>query len=232
MDEQQRPADQPDEREGTAAPRPAEGTGQPPPGWAAPGSPPPPSPGAAPTGPSGPQPGGTPPAGPPAAAPVGGAYGPTPPPTYQGRPLAEWPQRAVAFLIDSLYELLLSAPGIVTIVTAFIPVDGESNVNATLLTVGLLLLLAGQVVSCYQRGWLQGQRGQSWGQALIGLRLVRVRDGQPPGGGVGLLRHLIRLLLSAVTYVWAILTFLWPLWDARRQTLEDKMFDTVVVVQG
>jgi len=50
------------------------------------------------------------------------------------------------------------------------------------------------------------------------------------GGWIGLGRFLVRTLLGAITGgVYTILTYLWPLWDEKKQTLDDKIFGTLVV---
>jgi uncharacterized RDD family membrane protein YckC len=95
---------------------------------------------------------------------------------------------------------------------------------------GAALLLVGSLVTYWNVGWRQGATGQSIGKQVVGLRLVREADGRPLGGGLGLLRVLIRGGLGAVSGgVWSALTVLWPLWDPRRQTLEDKLLHTLVV---
>jgi RDD family len=57
----------------------------------------------------------------------------------------------------------------------------------------------------------------------------RYRD-QPPGGWTGVGRLFLRTLLGNVTGgIYTLLTYLWPLWDDKNQTLDDKMLSTLVV---
>ena len=71
-----------------------------------------------------------------------------------------------------------------------------------------------------------GRTGQSWGKQVLNLRLVRMADGQPMGGGMCFLRDLLHILDALLCY----LGFLWPIWDARRQCLfSDKIMNTVVL---
>jgi uncharacterized RDD family membrane protein YckC len=70
-----------------------------------------------------------------------------------------------------------------------------------------------------------GQTGQSTGKRVIGLRLIREADGSLIGGGAGIGRYFVHILDAIPCY----LGFLWPLWDARRQTFADKLMSTIVV---
>ena len=50
-------------------------------------------------------------------------------------------------------------------------------------------------------------------------------DGQPIGGGMAFVRDLAHTVDGLICYV----GYLMPLWDARRQTVADKMLNTVVL---
>jgi uncharacterized RDD family membrane protein YckC len=173
--------------------------------------------------------------GPPTPRGAGDAGG-RPRPTGQlpRRELATWGRRALALVVDVCILAALSVPGI-ALVGAGAAADsdgtGPDQANGVLVAAGLALLLAALVVQFWQQGWRQGARGQSWGKQLLGIGLVRREGGQPPGGGVGLGRMLLRLLLgNASCGLYTLLTYLWPLWDADRQTLDDKIVGTVVVL--
>ena len=157
-------------------------------------------------------------------------YGPGLPP---GVELASWGQRAVALLLDGLFGGLLAIPSLVLIVIAAASADEDGSLDATsgtLLTVGILLGVAAVVVSIWNVGWRQGKHGWSWGKQVMRIKLVRLADGVPPGGGIGLGRYLVRQLLGGVSAgIYTLLTYLWPLWDERRQSLDDKIFSTLVV---
>jgi uncharacterized RDD family membrane protein YckC len=91
-------------------------------------------------------------------------------------------------------------------------------------------MLAALLFSVWNVGWRQGATGQSIGKGILRIRLVRMADGVPPGGGIGLGRYFIRTILGGVTSgVYTLVTLLWPLWDERRQTLDDKIVSTLVV---
>ena len=151
------------------------------------------------------------------------------PPVPAGAVLASYGQRVAAYLIDALIALLLTVPGTVLIVVAAVAAD-DGDVNGGLIALGVVLILAGVVVHVWNQGWRQGAVGQSWGKGIMRIRLVRMADGVPPGGGIGLARYFLRQLLGNATGgVYTVVDLLWPLWDERRQTLDDKIVSTLVV---
>jgi len=172
----------------------------PPPQWAAPPAPPPPGPGYGP--------------------PTGQGYGPPPGQGYQpqygaptgwsGPPLALWPKRAYSYLIDYL------APAI-----------AASFFYQFSTALGVLVWLVALGWSIYN-AWLGGETGQSIGKKQAGTRLLRERDGQLIGGGLGIGRFFLHILDALPCY----LGFLWPIWDTKRQTFADKILSTVVVDEG
>ena len=141
---------------------------------------------------------------------------------------ASWSRRVGAFLLDQL--LLL--PGLVCIVASvpflFGQVDPATGrvepapIGAVLvLVLGYVLLFAMQI---WNRWYRQGRTGKSWGKQILGITLVRERDGQPVGVLVAFAREVAHVVDGIL---W--LGYLWPLWDARRQTFADKLCSTVVL---
>ncbi len=123
---------------------------------------------------------------------------------------AYWSSRVMAYLIDAL---LCGLPNIVA---------GVLAPDSTGLQVGLgalSLLLLG-----YNRWYLAGRTGQSWGKRLIGTRMVRL-DGTAE---VGVLRAFLRDLAHVLDSLPCYLGWFWPLWDAKRQTFADKLAGTAV----
>jgi uncharacterized RDD family membrane protein YckC len=177
--------------------------------------------------------GGLPPGPPPPGAmppvPQGAGFRAGPPPLPGGAVLASYGQRVGAYLIDALIALLLTVPGTAVIVAGALAGGGDEP-NGVLIALGVPLILAGVAVHVWNQGWRQGASGQSWGKGFTHVRLVRAADGRPPGGPVGLGRWFLRQLLgNASGGVYTIVTLLWPLWDERRQTLDDKILSTLVV---
>ncbi len=197
-----------------------------------PGTPPPP-PGGGSVPPPPPPGGGTPPGGggyPPPGGPPGGGYGaPTGgygAPTGAGGPagtgrLAEWGERAIGFLIDWGIGVGLIVIGWIL----FIIISQISSILGFL--VGLIVWLPGAVWLFYM-GYLNGQTGQSVGKRLTGLVVVGEESGQLIGGGMGVVRYLAHFVDSLICYI----GWLFPLWDAKKQTIADKLVKTVVVTGG
>lgn len=164
------------------------------------------------------------------------AYGQTawgaPPPGY-GVPAvtyASWGSRALALILDAIFAFLLFVPGLAVIIGAAASAETEDDVSGPLIALGVLLMLAGLVVMFWNQGWRQGSVGWSWGKQVMKIKLVRATDAQPPGGWIGIGRLFLRSVLGNVTLgVYTLLTYLWPLWDDRNQSLDDKMLDTLVV---
>lgn len=186
--------------------------------------------------PYGQPPAGTPPYG---QQPYGQPYGQGSwvPPGYGGGPavrFASWGQRAAALVLDGMFSFLLYLPGMVVLLVGAVLLDDDSSGNdgagTALAIAGGVLIFAGLVVQIWNQGWRQGAVGWSWGKQVVKIKLVRTADAQPPGGGLGLGRLLLRGVLGAVTFnVYTVLTYLWPLWDAQKQSLDDKILNTWVV---
>ncbi|GAA4852412.1 RDD family protein [Kitasatospora terrestris] len=155
---------------------------------------------------------------------------------------AGWGSRVVARIIDQFTIFLI--PGIVlgigyskmisaTVGAAqagYIDANGEyvaGTVNASDAGSGTVFFLIGgllQLAAVAFYTYLQGVKGQSLGQRAVNIRLVREADGQPVGWGMAFVRQLCHVLDG-----FCCLGYLWPLWDAKKQTFADKIMSTVVV---
>jgi uncharacterized RDD family membrane protein YckC len=122
--------------------------------------------------------------------------------------LAHWGLRFVAFLIDFVVPFVLA--GILFRVWA--PAGVVAYVVVAAFVVWDLVV--------------QGITGQTVGKRLVGTCLVRSDDGEVVGPWLSILRYFGHILDVLPLY----LGFLWPLWDAKRQTFSDKMCRTVVIV--
>ena len=131
---------------------------------------------------------------------------------YQGDRLATWGQRVGAFLIDWLPLI----PGIV------IWSVGAGKHLGAIVAVGVLATVP---LWLYNRWYLQGRTGQSWGKRAMSLKLIGMSDREPIGGWKAAIRDLAHYLDFLILYV----GFLLPIWDARRQTLADKATRTIVI---
>jgi uncharacterized RDD family membrane protein YckC len=132
--------------------------------------------------------------------------------------LAEWPQRAAATLLDGAIVLV----GYVAIfIVAFIVGKIVGVLGALVLIVGYLAVLTYAVVQLVK----QGNTGQTIGKKVVGLKVVKEETGQTIGPGLSIGRQICHFVDSLICYV----GWLFPLWDAKKQTIADKLVGTVVV---
>jgi uncharacterized RDD family membrane protein YckC len=87
-----------------------------------------------------------------------------------------------------------------------------------------IFYLVGVAYVIYNR-WVLGGQGASIGKKALGLRLIGEQTGQPLGAGGAFLRDLAHFVDGIICYI----GYLFPLWDAKKQTLADKIVKTVVV---
>ncbi len=214
-------------------------TDQPPP---PPGNYPPPPPGGYPPPPQG---GGYPPPPPPQGGgypppPQGGGFAPpagAPGAVLPKEAYTPWLTRVLAFLIDYIpYAILLgigygieAATQETVCVTDTSEYDlgdfcatGNSTLGVTALAVCSLLGLAYLV---WNYGYKQGTTGSSIGKSIMKFKVVSEKTWQPIGFGMSVVRQIAHFVDAIICYV----GFLFPLWDAKRQTLADKIMTTVCV---
>jgi len=162
----------------------------------------------------------------PYGGPPPGQYGGQPPygaPGYGTAPAsayASWIQRVGAYLIDGFVMAPFYILG-VAIGRSTDSATGVTSVNAFF----FISYLIGLVVFGYNRWFQAGKTGQSWGKKALGIRLVSEQTGQPIGAGMAFLRDLAHFVDGVICYV----GYLFPLWDAKKQTLADKIVKTLVV---
>ncbi len=133
---------------------------------------------------------------------------------------ASWIQRVGAYLIDGL----ITAP--FGILAALLGRDTDPATGLpTLNAMYWIFLVLGLALNAYNRWYLAGKTGQSWGRKALGIRLVGEQTGQPIGPLMAFVRDLAHIVDSIICYI----GFLFPLWDAKRRTLADKLVKTVVV---
>ena len=135
-------------------------------------------------------------------------YG-APPPAYGAQPfggaqLADWGTRVVGALID----------GVIIAVAYFV-------LSAVSSPLGRLA----QLVAFVGFGYLVGTTGQTPGKQVMKIKVLREADGQLLGAGAGIGRAFLHILDSLSCLV----GYLWPLWDAKKQTFADKIIKSVVV---
>lgn len=135
---------------------------------------------------------------------------------------ASWGRRVGGYLIDGLVGL----PFILLAVILDRPTaDLQAGTTSGGGVVYWGLTLAAVVVSGYNRWFLGGKTGQSWGRKALGIRLVGEATGQPIGAGMAFVRDLAHTLDSLACNI----GWLFPLWDTKKQTFADKLVKTTVV---
>jgi uncharacterized RDD family membrane protein YckC len=196
-----------------------------------------------------------PPAGgyPPPPPPVGGYPPPPPgqggfappPPVGVGTAADQytpWFTRVLAFLIDYIPVALLTGIGAIFLVTmqkvetVCITDDSEFNLGEfcatgnngpsglawALFAVTTLIALA---YGIWNYGLRQGNTGSSVGKAIMKFKVVSEATGQPIGFGMSIVRQIAHAIDGAICYI----GYLFPLWDAKRQTIADKLIKTICV---
>ena len=144
--------------------------------------------------------------------------------------LASWGRRAVALLLDGVVLVgffvllfLIAAAGDPSFDSDADPLSGDEVGG------GWALVLLGWVFGPSLYVWLTlGKWGQTFGKWALGVRVVREDNAQRIGYGRALGR-VLSVWVLALFYLPIIISYLWPLWDSRNQTLQDKMASTIVV---
>ncbi len=135
--------------------------------------------------------------------------------------LAGYGQRVVAWFVDA-------AAWWVPLIASSLLADSAAD---DLLTT--LLVLLALAVGIGNSLVLQGLTGQSVGKRLMGTKIIQLKNDQPIGLGLMILRLVIPWGFSIFScYIYWILDFLWPLWDDGNERITDKILKTAVVRQN
>jgi uncharacterized RDD family membrane protein YckC len=130
--------------------------------------------------------------------------------------LASWGTRVGGALIDGLCVFGIYIPFFI-----LGAVVGDTA-GGFLILLGYLAGLAFMIWNLVQ----QGNTGQTIGKKQVGIKLVRERDGQYVGAGLSVGRYFLHFVDSLPCIP---LGYLWPLWDAKKQTFADKILATLVI---
>lgn len=187
-----------------------------------------------------------PPGGYPPPPPQGGAYPPTPQAGtgFAGQPPAaalpkeaytSWFTRVLAWLVDFIPIFILQGIGYALLLgtqeTACITdtseydlgefcATGASTLGQLSVAITSILVLAYVI---WNYGYRQGTTGSSIGKSILKFKVVSEKTGQPIGFGMSIVRQLAHIIDAAICYI----GYLFPLWDAKRQTIADKLISTV-----
>ena len=94
------------------------------------------------------------------------------------------------------------------------------------------IVLAGIVALAYlvwNLGYRQGTTGSSIGKSIMKFKIVSEKTGQPIGFGMSVVRELIYSVAAGLCWHLWLVAVLFPLWDAKRQTLADKIITTIAL---
>ncbi len=141
-----------------------------------------------------------------------------------------------AYLIDALLTSLAGFPLWIGYGILIASAETTTNADGTTTTTmdgggaSLLLILVGIITSLAFFVWntclKAGRTGYSIGKSALGTKLISEQTGQPMGAGMAFVRYLCHIV-DSICYI----GYLWPLWDAKRQTFADKIMKTVVINQ-
>jgi uncharacterized RDD family membrane protein YckC len=150
--------------------------------------------------------------------------------------------RALAWLIDYIPVALLTGIGVICLVTmqkvetVCLTDDSEFNLGEFCATgnngpsglawaIFAVTTLLGLAFAIWNYGLRQGKTGSSVGKAILKFKVVSEATGQPIGFGMSIVRQIAHAIDGAICYI----GYLFPLWDAKRQTIADKLLKTICV---
>ncbi len=168
------------------------------------------------------------------------AAGYPPPPAAGGPALPKeaytpWLTRVFAWLIDFIPVAILEGIGygllLGTRETACITDTSEYNLGEFCATGASTLGQASFIITwlltiaylVWNYGYRQGTTGSSIGKSIMKFKVVSEKTGQPIGFGLSIVRQLAHIIDGAICYI----GYLFPLWDAKRQTIADKIMTTI-----
>jgi uncharacterized RDD family membrane protein YckC len=150
---------------------------------------------------------------------------------------ASWISRVGAFVIDWLPVVIVHGIGVLILnatqetscVTEITQYAEDQVCVVQFSTIGWLAHLVAWVVMLayliWDYGYRQGTTGSSLGKSVMKIKVVSEVTGRPIGFGMSVVRQLAHVVDAVICFI----GFLFPLWDAKRQTLADKIMTTVVL---
>jgi uncharacterized RDD family membrane protein YckC len=171
-----------------------------------------------------------------------GAAGYPPPPSAPAGALPKeaytpWISRVGGYLIDIVPAVIVAgiAQGIAfgTADNQCVSSGGEydygvyctTNFSAFGVILMVLAYIAVFVYYVWNWGYRQGKTGQSLGKSVLKFKVVSEKTWRPIGFGMSVVRQIAHIVDTLICYI----GWLFPLWDAKRQTIADKIMSTVCV---
>ena len=149
-----------------------------------------------------------------------------------------WGTRVLAWLIDAIPLLILEGIGwgllLGTGQTECVTDSSEYSAGqvctAGTSTLGLVSIIVTGILAfaywIWNLGYRQGTTGSSIGKSIMKFKIINEKTGQPVGFGMSFVREVIYWVAAGLCagVVWLV-AVLFPLWDAKRQTLVDKILN-------
>jgi uncharacterized RDD family membrane protein YckC len=163
-----------------------------------------------------------------------------PPPPAQVRVLPKeaytpWIHRVGAAIIDLLPVLVVIGIGqgiaFGTADNQCVSGAGDYDISCTssFSALGAIVNLLTSVLAfaywVWNYGYRQGTTGSSIGKSVLKFQVVSEKTWLPIGFGLSIVRQIAHFVDQIICYI----GYLFPLWDAKRQTLADKIMTTVCV---
>lgn len=147
-----------------------------------------------------------------------------------------WSKRAVAFLIDwTPIWVVFVIPVVGMLITGdtecldSVYGSGRSTCATALSEVWLIgqaiTLVPAAVYFFWNFCYRQGKTGQSVGKSMMKFVVISEKAWQP----IGFWMSLVRQVAHYIDQLFCYIGYLFPLWDAKRQTIADKIMSTVSV---
>ncbi len=135
--------------------------------------------------------------------------------------LADFGKRALGYLVDFVAPVIVFY--VVIAIAGALGAAGDAGAMIGLLLMAVAYL--GLIGFWIWNRFIKGGTGQTLGRQVAKTKLVSEATGQP----IGALNAFLRDLCHIVDGMICSIGWLFPLWDAKRQTLADKIMKTVVV---
>jgi uncharacterized RDD family membrane protein YckC len=145
-----------------------------------------------------------------------------------------WFTRVLAYVIDVLPVGLLTAIGgvalaafqkVETVCTAEICATGNNGPSLLAWIIFSVCVVIAVVFSLWNHVVRQGNTGWSIGKQIMKFKVVDELTRHPIGAGKSFVRQIAHAVDGLICYI----GFLFPLWDAKRQTIADKLMKTACV---
>jgi uncharacterized RDD family membrane protein YckC len=146
-------------------------------------------------------------------------------------PYASWGLRLGGYLIDGVILAVVQA--ILNRLfrhtnTLTVHMTMTRNGTVTHNSISFVALIIGSVIGILYGTILIGSMGKTVGMMAVGVRCVRDETHEAVSYGTAFVRAVIERVFFVLFPVWVV-DMLFPIWDAKRQTLHDKVVHTVVL---